>query len=164
MISFLMFFARNSFRRTVHLSSSHCFYKYFFSKTIRRIDTPPSYYHYPLTFYFQSFHTSTHKMSPTQSEKDHCKNCGHKEDEVEGEHNEWKFREPYKVQENSGDFKALYEGGCHCGRVKYQLSREKPLDAKFCHCTTCQVLHGLSNFPISYIPAMLCNTCAMIIG
>lgn len=24
------------------------------------------------------------------------------------------------------------EGGCHCGRVKYQLNREKPLSAKYC--------------------------------
>ncbi|PQE24219.1 glutathione-dependent formaldehyde-activating family gfa protein [Rutstroemia sp. NJR-2017a BVV2] len=67
---------------------------------------------------------------------------GSKSHEVEGEHNEWKFREPYKVHENDPNFKALYEGGCHCGRVKYQLSREKPLDAKFCHCSTCQVIHG----------------------
>jgi len=139
-----MFFARNSFRRTAYLSPSHCFYKQPFSNTIQRIGTLRSYS--ALTFYFQSFHASTNKMSRTQSEKEHCKNCGHKEDEVEGEYNEWKVREPYKVHENSGNFKALYEGSCHCGRVQYQLSREKPLDAKFCHCTTCQVLHGLSIF------------------
>ncbi|KAF7868312.1 hypothetical protein EAF04_004844 [Stromatinia cepivora] len=67
---------------------------------------------------------------------------GHKDSDVQGEHNDWKFRVPYKVHENDEGFKALYEGGCHCGRVKYQLGRERPLSAKFCHCTTCQVLHG----------------------
>ncbi|KAH6665651.1 Mss4-like protein [Halenospora varia] len=82
-------------------------------------------------------------MSPSKSEKDQAKNSDHKHDDVEGEHNEWKFRAPYKVHEkNNSNFKALYEGSCHCGRVQYQLSREKPLDAKYCHCSTCQVLHG----------------------
>ncbi len=55
---------------------------------------------------------------------------------------EWKHRAPYKIHENDANFKVRYEGGCHCGRVRYQLSREKPLDAKYCHCTTCQKLHG----------------------
>jgi len=64
------------------------------------------------------------------------------QEDVEGKLNEWKFRVPYKVHGDDEDFKALYEGGCHCGKVKYQLSREKPLDAKYCHCTTCQTLHG----------------------
>lgn len=65
--------------------------------------------------------------------------------ELEGELNQWKFRAPYRVHEdNDGDnFPVRYEGGCHCGRVKYQLSREKPLSAKYCHCTTCQVIHGM---------------------
>ena len=65
--------------------------------------------------------------------------------ELQGEHNQWKFRAPYRVHEdNDGDnFPARYDGGCHCGRVRYQLSREKPLSAKYCHCTTCQVIHGM---------------------
>lgn len=71
---------------------------------------------------------------------------GHADQDVKGEHNDWKFRAPYKVHENGGEsgFRALYEGACHCGRVKYQLGREKPLGAKFCHCGTCRVLHGES--------------------
>ncbi|KAL9123373.1 MAG: hypothetical protein Q9187_000055 [Circinaria calcarea] len=55
---------------------------------------------------------------------------------------DWKYRAPYKVHDNDPNFKVVYEGGCHCGRVKYQLSRDKPLDSKYCHCTTCQTLHG----------------------
>jgi hypothetical protein len=31
---------------------------------------------------------------------------------------------------------------CNCTRVQYQLRREKPLAAKYCHCRACQVLHG----------------------
>ena len=62
--------------------------------------------------------------------------------DLDGEHNQWKFRAPYKVHENDPNFHVRYNGSCHCGRVKYQLSREKPLDAKFCHCTTCQKIHG----------------------
>jgi hypothetical protein len=34
--------------------------------------------------------------------------------------------------------------------VQYQLSREKPLDAKFCHCKTCQVIHGSFPCPTSF--------------
>lgn len=55
---------------------------------------------------------------------------------------EWKTRAPYSIHKNDDSFKVRYEAGCHCGRVTYQLSREKPLDAKYCHCTTCQTLHG----------------------
>jgi hypothetical protein len=83
------------------------------------------------------------KMSPG-SEVQQAKSNGSRDHEVEGEHNQWKFRAPYKVHEDGDNFEALYEGGCHCGRVKYQLSREKPLSSKYCHCTTCQSLHGKS--------------------
>jgi hypothetical protein len=37
-----------------------------------------------------------------------------------------------------------WEGACHCGRVQYQIKRDKPLAAKFCHCRACQVIHGPS--------------------
>jgi hypothetical protein len=96
------------------------------------------------------FTTSFLAMSPSEADKDEAKkssNCPSQE--VEGQHNEWKFRAPYKVHSNDPDFKPLYEGSCHCGRIQYQLSREKPLDAKFCHCTTCQVLHGVCSFLFS---------------
>jgi hypothetical protein len=61
------------------------------------------------------------------------------------EEDQWKHREPYKVHENDSDFKAIWTAQCHCGKVQYQLSREKPLSAKYCHCTTCQRLHGVSS-------------------
>jgi hypothetical protein len=90
------------------------------------------------------FHKRTLTMAPSATEKSQAKSSGHKAEDVDGSHNEWKFRAPYKVHENEDGFKALYEASCHCGKVKYQLSREEPLDAKYCHCTTCQVLHGSS--------------------
>lgn len=60
----------------------------------------------------------------------------------DGANEDWKRRPPYKVHDNDPGFKVYYEGSCHCKRVQFQLGREKPLDAKYCHCTTCQVLHG----------------------
>lgn len=57
---------------------------------------------------------------------------------------DWKKRAPYRIHEKNEHFKALYDAACHCGKVKYQLSREKPLDSKLCHCTTCQTQHGMS--------------------
>ncbi|KAH7305911.1 Mss4-like protein [Stachybotrys elegans] len=55
---------------------------------------------------------------------------------------QWKHRAPYKIHENSDNFPVKWKGRCHCGKVEYQLSREKPLKVKYCHCTTCQRLHG----------------------
>jgi hypothetical protein len=84
-------------------------------------------------------------MAPAKEDKEAAQAKGNNKEEIEGEHNEWKFKAPYKVHENPDDFKVLYEASCHCGRVKYQLNREKPLDSKYCHCTTCQRLHGTTS-------------------
>jgi hypothetical protein len=54
----------------------------------------------------------------------------------------WKKRAPYRIHESNDNFQTRYEANCHCGKVKYQLSREEPLDSKLCHCTTCQTQHG----------------------
>jgi hypothetical protein len=53
----------------------------------------------------------------------------------------WKTKAPYSIYKKD-DFKAVYEASCHCGKVQYQLSRKEPLDAKLCHCTTCQTQHA----------------------
>lgn len=83
-----------------------------------------------------------HNMAPSKEEKDAATAKGHKKEDIEGELNQWKFRPPYKIHDDAEGFKVVYEASCHCGRVKYQLNQEKPLDAKYCHCTTCQRLHG----------------------
>jgi hypothetical protein len=61
---------------------------------------------------------------------------------IDGKSDEWENMAPYRAHDVKADFTALYEASCHCGRVEYQLSRKKPLDAKYCHCKTCQRLHG----------------------
>ncbi len=38
-------------------------------------------------------------------------------------------------------FIARYRASCHCGAVRYEVSAD-PVDAKICHCSTCQKLHG----------------------
>lgn len=55
---------------------------------------------------------------------------------------EWKKRAPYAIHKPGKDFKSVIDGSCHCGKVTFQLSRPVPLDSKYCHCTTCQTLHG----------------------
>ena len=74
---------------------------------------------------------------------------------------EWKQRAPYRVHEKNDDFEVKYEANCHCGKVKYQLSRREPLDSKLCHCTTCQTQHGEFIFPylsIPFLPTILSST------
>jgi len=61
------------------------------------------------------------------------------------EQDQWKHRVPYKVHDNGNDFPVKWKGKCHCGAVRYELSRDKPLASKYCHCTTCQRMHGVSD-------------------
>ncbi|PFH48324.1 hypothetical protein AMATHDRAFT_65743 [Amanita thiersii Skay4041] len=51
-------------------------------------------------------------------------------------------RPPYSFDPSHQPFKPIYTGSCSCGQVQFQISRERPLDTKFCHCRTCQKLHG----------------------
>ncbi|ROW01278.1 hypothetical protein VMCG_05876 [Cytospora schulzeri] len=56
---------------------------------------------------------------------------------------EWKHNAPYRIHHESKEgFEVKWRGECHCGRIKYELSRDRPLASKYCHCTTCQRLHG----------------------
>jgi hypothetical protein len=64
----------------------------------------------------------------------------------------WKHKEPYRIHGTNEEFETKWRGRCHCGRVEYQLSREVPLDAKYCHCTTCQRLHGVSSLHLFPLP------------
>jgi hypothetical protein len=83
-----------------------------------------------------------------ENPEENVKAQGHKQgqdqsrgQETEGP-SEWKKRAPYRVHEPNENFNARYEANCHCGKVKYQISRKEPLDSKLCHCTTCQTQHG----------------------
>jgi hypothetical protein len=62
---------------------------------------------------------------------------------------EWKHREPYRIHGDDEEFDVKWRGQCHCGKVQYQLSRDKPLASKYCHCSTCQRLHGVRTFRLS---------------
>lgn len=55
---------------------------------------------------------------------------------------DWKFQPPYRTISGNLDFDKKWTAHCHCGRIKYWLSRDKPLASKFCHCIDCQALHG----------------------
>ncbi len=45
------------------------------------------------------------------------------------------------VHSGDADAAALYHASCHCGKVRYHVTCD-PVDAKICHCITCQKLHG----------------------
>ncbi|KAI1354914.1 Mss4-like protein [Xylaria sp. FL0043] len=65
---------------------------------------------------------------------------GHLEDIPPTRDDDWKNRPPYRTTDDNEKFPKRHTAHCHCGRVKYWLSREKPLAAKFCHCIDCQAL------------------------
>lgn len=68
----------------------------------------------------------------------------------QGQLEEWQRNPPYRFESSA---ESIWQGKCHCGQVKYKLTRRKPLAVKFCHCTGCQVLHGeISNS----FPTFLC--------
>lgn len=54
----------------------------------------------------------------------------------------WKHRPPYQIQDLNEFGEIKWRAHCECGKVKYSLKRDQPLNAKFCHCRGCQVMHG----------------------
>ena len=50
------------------------------------------------------------------------------------------FGPEYASLDNSA-FMPKYRAACFCGSVRYEVSAD-PVDAKICHCRSCQVLHG----------------------
>ncbi|KAJ5182435.1 hypothetical protein N7492_000051 [Penicillium capsulatum] len=55
---------------------------------------------------------------------------------------EWKHRPPYHIQSPHERGPVQWTGYCQCRRISYTLDRKQPLNAKFCHCRGCQVMHG----------------------
>ena len=53
--------------------------------------------------------------------------------------NDWKHAPPYS--HGDGAFAVKYRAECYCGAVAFEVSAD-PVDAKICHCRTCQALHG----------------------
>ena len=60
------------------------------------------------------------------------------------EGNEWRNQPPYRTHDDNQTYPKKHEAQCNCGRIKYWLSRDKPLASKYCHCKDCQSLHGES--------------------
>ncbi|CAI7571506.1 unnamed protein product [Penicillium viridicatum] len=54
----------------------------------------------------------------------------------------WKHLPPYEIQSDEQFGPIKWRGKCLCGNITYLLKREKPLNAKYCHCRVCQVTHG----------------------
>ncbi|CAG8109878.1 unnamed protein product [Penicillium nalgiovense] len=54
----------------------------------------------------------------------------------------WKHLPPYEVKSGEQFSSIQWRGKCFCGKITYLLKREKPLNAKYCHCRVCRVTHG----------------------
>ncbi|KAL4995425.1 Mss4-like protein [Aspergillus recurvatus] len=54
----------------------------------------------------------------------------------------YKDRPPYKIRSDEEFGPVKWRASCNCGQVTYKISRELPLNAKYCHCRGCQVTHG----------------------
>ncbi|RYO99150.1 hypothetical protein DL764_006892 [Monosporascus ibericus] len=65
-----------------------------------------------------------------------------KQEEMSEDNEDWRNHPPYRTARENGDFEKKWTASCSCGRVKYWLSRDKPLASKYCHCVDCQSLHG----------------------
>ncbi|KJZ72125.1 hypothetical protein HIM_08498 [Hirsutella minnesotensis 3608] len=52
------------------------------------------------------------------------------------------YRTPDHMAKEQGGFEKKIRGSCHCGKIIYWISRDKPLAAKFCHCSDCKTIHG----------------------
>ncbi|KAL8365444.1 hypothetical protein RB595_004316 [Gaeumannomyces hyphopodioides] len=55
---------------------------------------------------------------------------------------DWKTSDPYSTGGPPDGATVHWTGRCHCGRIEYSLTRDKPLQSKYCHCGDCRVLHG----------------------
>ena len=54
---------------------------------------------------------------------------------------EWQRNTPYLLASEDKDFQIKYTASCMCGEVQYAVDCD-PVAAKYCHCTSCQKLHG----------------------
>lgn len=82
-----------------------------------------------------------HMMPEKANRPDVGEGKGHLEDmSAKQDNDDWKNRPPYRTTDTNEKFHKRHTAHCHCGRVKYWLSRERPLAAKFCHCIDCQAL------------------------
>lgn len=72
---------------------------------------------------------------------------------------EWKSKPPYRTAGVNEEFEKKWTATCSCGRIKYWLSRDKPLASKYCHCVDCQSLHGKYILPVDDKGLQYCTPC-----
>lgn len=77
---------------------------------------------------------TTQHAQPTQLQPD-----------VDDANEDWRDEHPYKTPTPAEIESAAWQGSCHCGTVRYYLSREEPLASKYCHCSDCQTMHGVGH-------------------
>ncbi|KAI0130051.1 Mss4-like protein [Xylariales sp. AK1849] len=79
-----------------------------------------------------------------ESRSKHDTTTTHEDEEMEKakDGGEWRTEPPYRTHDENKTFEKKHTAECNCGRVKYWLSRDKPLASKYCHCKDCQSLHG----------------------
>ena len=54
----------------------------------------------------------------------------------------WKQKAPYLSPSAGEVFDIQYTASCMCGEVQYAVNSD-PVASKYCHCTSCQTLHGM---------------------
>lgn len=77
---------------------------------------------------------------------------------------QWKHRPPYLVQSADEFGPVRWHGKCQCGRVTYKVNRERPLNAKYCHCRGCQIMHGSPSLWIYYSVVLIRSRSALPVG
>ncbi|KAJ5089010.1 hypothetical protein N7532_007694 [Penicillium argentinense] len=54
----------------------------------------------------------------------------------------WKHRAPYHKVSHERFGPVKWRAHCQCRKISYVIRQDRPLNAKFCHCRGCQVMHG----------------------
>ena len=92
---------------------------------------------FPICYQTRSIQADSTDASKSQSIQHH-----HQQQQLSLNHAPYLFQKNnHEDHENLPPVK--YRAYCHCQRVSYALRRERPLDAKYCHCRGCQIMHGM---------------------
>ncbi|KAH8701999.1 Mss4-like protein [Talaromyces proteolyticus] len=81
-------------------------------------------------------------MADIKSVSDHLHNSVASDPLQRQKYEPWKSRAPYIFTSDEDFGPVKWQAMCHCSRVQYQIRRESPLAAKYCHCRACQVMHA----------------------
>jgi len=106
-----------------------------------RTTAPIATHHHHDSQYTRLFAT-TSRMTGDELHKNDSDTSGLAEHHKRIVHENRIDRPPYSLTAATTTFHAVLMAECFCTSVQYSISRAKPLDAKFCHCQTCQRLHG----------------------